>query len=234
MLDTYDNKNTINNSITTLSINSEKYPSLLKKIKSPPHTLYCKGDLSQVDFNKCLSIVGSREPTDYGVRVLEHLFKSLDRSITIVSGFMTGIDSLAHELALYHKMKTVAVLPCGINLEYPPRNRSLYRRILESGNSCIISEYPGSMYPLKWTFIKRNRILAGISLSTLIIEAALNSGSMTTATYAKDYNRSLLVIPGSIFSSKSIGCNYLIGRGGTIVNSSLEINKILTNLRLGI
>lgn len=222
------------NSITTLSLDSEKYPCLLKKIKSPPNVLYCKGNISEIDFTNCLSIVGSREPTDYGVRVLEHLFEKLDRSITIVSGFMTGIDALAHELALYYKMKTLAVLPCGINLEYPYKNKSLYHRILDSGNSCIISEYPGSMYPLKWTFIKRNRILAGISLGTLVVEAALNSGSMITAKYTKDYNRSLLVVPGSILSFKSIGCNTLIGRGGILVSSSEEINKILTNLRLSI
>ena len=233
MFTTNSSINPINNSINTLSINSDKYPPLLKKIKSPPHTLYCKGDLSKIDFNNCLSIVGSREPTEYGVRALEYLFEKLDRSITVVSGFMTGIDALSHELALYYKMKTVAVLPCGINLEYPYRNKNLYHRILNSGGG-IISEYPGSMYPLKWTFIKRNRILAGISLGTLVIEAALNSGSMVTAAYTKDYNRSLLVIPGSIFSSKSIGCNTLIGRGGALINSSLEINKILTNLRLGI
>jgi len=214
-----------------LSITDPLYPYNLKFIDTPPKHLYYKGTLTKTTFSKCLSIVGSRYASTYGISVLKHVFKTLDKSITIVSGFMTGIDTIAHNLAIDNGINTVAILPCGIDVIHPRSNYLLYEKLLNT-NNLILSEYAGSHPPLKWCYIKRNRLIAGLSLATLVVEASLNSGSLITANYSYKYKRPILAIPGSIFSSKSHGCNQLISSYGVGVSSGTEINEIIRENRI--
>lgn len=207
------------------------YPWRLRSIKDPPKCLYYKGTILNNTFDRCLSIVGSRAPTPYGIDVLKYLFKDLDRSLTIVSGFMTGIDYWAHKLALEMGMRTIAVMPCGISAIHPLKHHDLYMAILESHN-IIMSEYSGYISPRKWHYVKRNRIIAGLSSATLVVEASLHSGSLITADFCNKYNRNVLVIPGSIFSDKSSGCNRLLNSYGIAVSSSEDIARVLQIQRL--
>ena len=218
-----------------LNIDSEAYPKLLRDIAKPPKKLFYiyEKPLKKEIFNRCLSIVGSREISKYGKEVLDHLFKSLNRSTTIVSGFMTGVDSYAHTLALKYEMATVAILPCGLDIVYPQTNKVLYKEILSSGN-LLLSEHPFGMSPMKWTLSKRNRLIAGMSYATLVIEASINSGSLVSANYAHSFGRPVLVIPGSIFSTKSLGITYLINKYGIAVSSGEEINTLLNTYSMSL
>jgi DNA processing protein len=164
--------------------------------------------------------------TNYGKQVVEKIVGELAAAgITIVSGFMYGVDAEAHKTALGVGGRTIAVMPCGIDLISPEHQQDLYMEILNN-KGLVISEYEGTMAPLLWTYPKRNRIVAGLSKAVLIIEAGEKSGSLITAELAKKYNRKIFVVPGPITSENSKGIMQLIREGATAISSAQEILTI--------
>jgi DNA processing protein len=202
------------------------YPPFLKLIPDPPKELFFRGCPDGELFENCLAVVGSRKMSPYGERVVEYLFSELSPRIAIVSGFMYGVDAKAHSEALKKGLRTVAVLPCGLDFVYPREHADLYKSIENSGG-LLISEYEGSMGPRTWTYLRRNRIVAGLSKALLVIEASEKSGSLNTAELARLYNRNLLAVPGNIFSEVSKGCLQLIKSGAKPITSGFEINEIM-------
>lgn len=206
----------------------EAYPSRLKEIYDYPPILYVKGSLTPAD-EWCLAVVGTRRATVYGRQVTEEIVTDLARNnITIVSGLARGIDSIAHQAALEAGGRTIAALASGLDTIYPAENTSLARRIIENG--AIISEYPLGIKPKPDHFPRRNRILSGISLGTLVTEAGETSGALITANLALEQNRDVLAVPGSILSPASRGTNHLIQEGAKLVQNCQDILEEL-NLR---
>lgn len=215
--------------IKAISFDSPHYPAYLKEIPSAPYLLYMKGNY---DFNSApmIAIVGSRKFTAYGKQVALSLARDLAQAgITVVSGMAIGIDTFAHTGSLEAGGKTLAVL--GSSLEDrnigPRVNFNLSRNIINNG--ALISDYPLDTLATPRTFPARNRLMAGITLGTIIVEAAPASGTMITASMALDFNREVFAVPGSIFSPASVGTNQLIKNGAKIVNS---VNDILEELNL--
>ncbi len=206
-----------------IKINSDKYPQRLKEIKDPPGELYYKGNFNQDIFDKCLAVVGSRKMTKYGEKICTKLVSEIaSRGATIVSGFMYGMDATAHRAAVDVGGKTVAVMPCGIEKIHPSYQKDLYKDILKK-DGLILSEMPGKKGPAKWTYPKRNRIVAGLSQATLVVQAAKESGSLITANFAKDFDRQLFAVPGPLTSKVSIGTANLIKDGADIVTCAKDI-----------
>ena len=212
--------------IKKISLKNKNYPSILKKIKNPPKVLYYRGRLSQKILQKTLAIVGSRKITGYGQKVIDRFIPPLiAEEVTIISGFMYGVDSEAHINCLKYGGKTIAVFGCGLNHIYPPENKKLYLKILASGG-LVLSEYQSETKPQLWTFPQRNRIISGLTtLGVLIIEAGEKSGSLITARLAKEQNKPLWAVPGPITSSVSLGTNNLIKNNQA--KMALEANNIL-------
>ncbi len=207
--------------VNILTINDNEYPSSLKTIYDPPHVLYVKGNIMENDAI-AVAIVGSRSPTTYGKLVTEKISMELSvRGVTIVSGMARGIDSIAHKSAIAGGGRTIAVLGCGLNVIYPPENFKLMDEIISHG--AVISEFPMSARPDKMNFPQRNRIISGLSLGTLIVEAAEKSGSLITARHAIEQGREVFAIPGSINSPKSKGANRLIKSGAKLVEGAEDI-----------
>ncbi|MFA6492981.1 MAG: DNA-processing protein DprA [Patescibacteria group bacterium] len=212
--------------IEVLIYPDENYPKILKELPDPPGILYVRGKILEED-KLAIGVVGSRKYTSYGERVTRELVYPLaQRKITIISGLALGIDTLAHRAALEADGRTLAVLGCGLDQIYPSINIRLADKIL-SGAGAIISEFPLGMPALRHNFPIRNRIIAGLSLGTLVVEAALNSGSLLTATAAIDYNREVFAVPGSIFSESSQGTNKLIKMGARPTTSFEDILESL-------
>ena len=211
-----------------INLDNTKYPPLLREIPNPPKCLYYKGSLDERIFDKCLAVVGSRHMTGYGKKVIEYLFKTLSKDITIVSGFMSGVDVEAHEQALRFGLKTIAVMPCGIDHVYPRNQLNLYCKIISSGG-LILSEYCGDLNPEIWMYPRRNRIVAGISKATLVIEASCDSGSVMTANIANSFGRRVFAVPGSIFSALSKGKVQMCNEYAKSVDSSFSINKYMNS-----
>ncbi len=206
-----------------IDIENKEYPELLKKIKDPPKKLYYKGDWNSEIFENCLAVVGSRRMTTYGKRVAEQLVTKIAvTGITIVSGFMYGIDATAHRAALMSRGRTIAVMPCGANIIHPAYQEKLYNDILEN-KGLIISEFEDDFPPDIWTYPKRNRIVAGLSKTALIIEAGAKSGSLITANFAKEYGRKVFAVPGPITSSNSVGIIQLLKEGASIASSAKDV-----------
>lgn len=197
---------------------------LLSEIPKPPMHLYVRGALPPRG-TKCLAVVGSRNYTNYGRQVVEHLVSGLrGYPISIVSGLALGIDTLAHESALGAGLHTISVPGSGIDdsVIYPSRNKRLARRILESGG-VLLSEFPPTFQATQWSFPQRNRIMAGLSEATLLIEAGEKSGTLITARLAVDFNRELLVVPGNIFGENSRGVHQFLKLGATPVTSPEDV-----------
>ena len=210
--------------MNVVTINDKKYPKLLKKIgKDAPKQLYYKGNWDKDIFENCLAVVGSRRMTTYGKQVVEKIVTQLSGAgITIVSGFMYGVDAAAHKAALLAGGRTIAVMPCGIDLIHPEYQQDLYAEILNN-KGLVVSEYEGNMGPALWTYPQRNRIVVGLSKAALIIEAAEKSGSLITANWAKKFERKVFVVPGPITSENSKGIMQLIKEGATPVSSAEDI-----------
>lgn len=209
--------------IKMLLLSSHDYPNLLKEIPNPPYIIYMKGE---IDFNSrpTISIVGSRKYTEYGFRTVQSLARDLARAgIIIVSGMALGIDALAHRSAIDNDGLTVAVLGNGLDQEniYPKNNFNLSREICQNG--AIISDYPVGTPAGIGTFPARNRIIAGLSLGTLIIEAGEKSGTLITAGLALEFNREVFAVPGPIYSPQSFGTNKLIQSGAKLITSARDI-----------
>jgi len=205
-------------------IQENEYPKRLKEIgKDAPKHLYYKGTWDDEIFENCLAVVGSRLMTTYGRQVTEKIVgEAAMAGITIVSGFMYGVDAEAHKAALNVGGRTIAVMPCGIDLINPEYQQDLYMKILNH-QGLIISEYEGAMAPALWTYPRRNRIVAGLSQAVLIIEAGEKSGSLITANLAKKFKRKLFVVPGPITSENSKGISQLLKEGAEAVSSAQDI-----------
>lgn len=187
----------------------KNFPINLKKITPKVKKLFYKGNLSGNIFKRSLTVVGARKMTRYGERVIESLLPPLvEAGVTIISGFMYGVDQAAHKTALFYGGKTVAVLGWGIDWPVENTDKKLYSEIEKKG--LIVSEYVSDRKPQLWMFPRRNRIMAGLSEGVLVIEAAENSGSLITAAFARKYNKHLLSVPGPVTSAVSIGTNKLI------------------------
>lgn len=210
--------------IKIITLDSPDYPSLLKEIHNTPYILYVKGKIEFINSSALISIVGSRKYTSYGAQTAENFSRDLaNAGFTIVSGMALGIDTFAHRGALDSGGKTIAVLGNGLddNSLYPRNNFNLSREIIENG--ALISEYPTGTQAGPLTFPARNRIVAGLALGTLVIEAGEKSGALITAQMALDSNREVFSVPGPIFSPQSLGTNYLIKKGAKLAMSVKDI-----------
>ena len=205
-----------------------QYPQQLKNIYYPPLILYVLGDLDEND-SQSISIVGTRTATDYGKSMVTKFTTSLvKQKITIVSGMARGIDSIAHKTVIKENGRTLAIIGSGLDVIYPPENKKLFRDITEQG--AVISEFPLGTKPDAQNFPKRNRIIAGISLGTLVVETRNNGGAMQTAKHALDQNKEVFAIPGNLTSEQSNGTNTLIQRNGAKLVT--EPDDILVELQL--
>ena len=192
-----------------ITINDDVYPECLKEISNPPLKLYYKGNLDLLKEERLIAVVGTRNPSSYGKLCCEYMVKKMtSANITIVSGFAKGIDSIAHKTSLLTGGKTIAVIASGLDIVYPASNLSLYREIEEKG--LILSEYEAGVKPFKSNFPQRNRIIAGLSKGTIVVESKDRGGSLITADLALEFNRDVYAVPGDVFSEYSKGCNNLI------------------------
>lgn len=203
------------------------YPALLKEIRDYPKELYYIGDPKLLE-EKCVSIVGSRKTNQYGRSTAYSFGKALgQRSITVVSGMAVGIDTCAHEGALQEKGNTAAVLACGLDLCYPPRNRELKGKIESAG--IVLSEYPPGTAAQRYYFPQRNRIISGLSPLTVVVQAGNRSGALITAELAADQGRDVGAVPGNIDSEYNLGSNKLLREGAfalTGVQDLLEASGV--------
>ena len=213
--------------VKALTCEDPSYPPRLKEIYDYPPVLYIRGSLLPRD-DPYLAVVGTRKPTTYGRQVTEEIVADLARSkITIVSGLARGIDSIAHRAALDSGGETIAVFASGLDIVYPADNVKLAQAIIEHG--AVVSEYPPGVRPKADNFPLRNRIMSGLSLGVLVVEAGERSGALITAHQAVEQNRDVFAIPGSVLSPSSRGCNRLIQEGAKLVSSC---NDILEELNL--
>ncbi len=218
-------------SMTTISIKDKNYPKLLKEIEDRPNVLYLKGEI--LPNETCFAIVGTRRSSFYGKQAAWEIAGDLaEAGLTIVSGLAPGIDTFCHRAVLEKNKRTIAVLGTGLDEKsiYPRTNLRLAEKIIETGG-CLISEYPIGTPGSKFTFPARNRIISGLSLGVLVIEAKQKSGALITAAWAKKQNRKVFAVPGSIYSSNSKGCHCLIKQGAKLVENA---NDILRELNLGL
>jgi DNA processing protein len=207
--------------INYVTIWDKNYPSLLKRIADPPVILFYKGRIKD-EGRKRIAVVGMRNPSQYGKSVTAEIVGQLVMwNISIVSGLARGIDSIAHHTAIRGGGETIAVLGCGIDKCYPPENSKLFEEIEKTG--LILSEYFMGTEPDAANFPKRNRIISGLSLGTLVIEAGERSGALISALFALNQNREVFAIPGHINNPKSMGTNRLIKQGAKLVQSVEDI-----------
>lgn len=216
--------------IRLLTDENSDYPPLLKQINDPPLWLFTKG--TPPDWSRpTLTVVGSRQPTAYAKEAIKQILPDqLAGQLTIVSGLAYGVDKLAHLRAIEANAPTIAVLAGGLDRIYPQSHTSLADEIISKGGA-LLSEYPPLDRPQPYKFPVRNRILAGLSRATIVVEAKIRSGSLTTSRSALDYNREVLAVPGEITKELSEGPNFLIKRGATLVDSP-ELIAELYGLKL--
>jgi len=211
-----------------LTLADPRYPALLKEVATPPTVLYMRGKLLDEDAAS-VAIVGTRRVTDYGREVTRRLAGDLaGAGVTIVSGLAAGVDGVAHAAAMDAGGRTIGVLGCGIDRMYPAAHRALGVRMLEHG--AILSEHPPGVAPDARFFPARNRIVAGMTLGTIVVEAPLKSGALITSQMAGEYGRDVFAVPGNVFSDASAGCHELL-RQGAILTANAE--DVLRGLRLG-
>ncbi|MDX1708076.1 MAG: DNA-processing protein DprA [Desulfobacterales bacterium] len=210
---------------SVICLTDASYPSLLRQIPDPPPLLYVSGTLAGGRHN--IAVVGSRHATQYGISATQRLCADLAASgLTIVSGMALGIDTAAHQGALAGKGRTVAVLGSGFNYIYPAENRALFKRITETG--AVISEFALDTEPEPHNFPVRNRIISGMSMGCVVVEASRRSGSLITARLAAEQNREVFAVPGSIHSFKSAGTHTLIKQGAKLVENAQDVLEELT------
>jgi DNA processing protein len=215
--------------IKIISYWDETYPKFLKEISKPPIAIYCKGNLTD---DKSIAIVGTRKSDKKSSDIARRLSSELSQAgFTIVSGMAIGIDREAHLGALKNNGSTIGVLANGIDIVYPAYNKDIYSAILTSGKSCLISEYPPGIFAGKWTFVRRNRIISGLALGTVIVKAAKQSGALITAQHALEQNREVFVCPGFAFDSSYEGCNELIKSGAILVSGTEDILRELSDYK---
>ena len=204
-----------------LTQDDEDYPPSLREIYDPPIVLYVKGTLNAKDKNS-VAIVGSRQTTHYGLEVARKFGYQLAYvGVTVVSGGARGIDTSAHQGAINAKGRTVAVLGTGINIIFPSENAELFERIAENG--AVVTQFPFNRQADKQSFPIRNRIVAGMTLGTVVVEANLTSGALITANFATEYGRQIFAVPGRIDSPRSKGCHELIKKGAKLCEGAEDI-----------
>lgn len=215
-----------------ICIDDEDYPPLLKQIADPPSLLFIKGRLETLSI-PAIAIVGSRSATPTGLKLSYEFGQALaEKNIIIASGMAMGVDGAAHTGALaarnQHQLNTIAVVGTGVDVIYPNRHRTLYQDIVRQG--CVVSEFWPSTPPVAPNFPKRNRIISGLSMGTLVVEAGRKSGSLITARLATEQDREVFAIPGSVLSNQSQGCHDLIKSGATLVTSIEDIFEELSTI----
>jgi DNA processing protein len=201
--------------IDVLTILDQEYPHVLRAINNPPPLLYIKGTLKRED-ELAIAIVGSRASTYYGKRQAEKFSRNLvKRGFTIVSGMARGIDTVAHDAAIQEGGRTIAFLGSGINVVYPKENRQLMQRIIENG--AVLTEFPLDTEPIAVNFPQRNRLISGMSLGIVVIEATLRSGTFITVKWALDQGKEVFALPGDTVRKTSMGTNKLIQQGAKLI-----------------
>lgn len=214
------------NNIKFTFITDAAYPENLKYIPCPPPILYYKGELSR-DYNMGISVVGSRKCTDYGKAACEELVRDLSYyKIPIISGLALGIDGIAHRTAIENKNKTIGILGNGLDQIYPKRHKGLYSKMEVGG--CILSEFPMGSDPKPFNFPQRNKIISGIGLGVLVIEAQEKSGTLLTVSAACEQGKDVFAVPGNIFAHASRGTNKLIQDGAKLVLGVEDIVEEIT------
>lgn len=218
-------------SVNLITIIDDEYPELLKKISSPPSVLYVLGDTEAINVPS-VGIVGTRNPSLYGRAMAKKFSYGLaQRGVCVVSGLALGIDTEAHSGALLGKGRTTAVVGSALDCLYPKDNTELARNIIRSGGA-VVSEYPFGVSGNRYTFPMRNRIISGLSRGVLVVEAALNSGSLITAEQAMEQNRPVMAIPGRLDSELSAGTNRLIADGARLVETVDDVLEEMEGMRL--
>lgn len=211
--------------IQVITWEEEAYPSLLRQIDQPPPVLYIKGEYLPED-ELAVAVVGTRRVSAYGKQVAEELAAFLARNqVTVVSGLARGTDAVAHQSALREGGRTLAILGCGVDLIYPPEHVKLAEEI--TANGALISDYPPGTPPESSNFPPRNRIISGLSLATIVIEAGETSGALITASFAADQGREVLAVPGNIHSPNSKGVNRLIQSGARPLLNPADVLEAL-------
>lgn len=219
------------NDIKVLTLEDDNYPAALKNIYAPPPVIYIKGNLLKSD-EKAISIVGTRKASHYGKEIARKLAYELAAlGITIVSGMATGIDAAAHNGALEAGGRTLAVFGCGVDVIYPSINKQLAEKIETSG--ALVSEFPMGADPDKGSFPRRNRVIAGLSMGTIVIEGHYTSGAMITAKYALDQGREVFAVPGNVELDQSKGPHWLIKNGAKLVESVDDVLEEFNMTRPG-
>jgi DNA processing protein len=211
--------------IDIVSINDEEYPNALKQIEDSPIIIYKRGSLRRDD-RFAIAVVGSRRPTEYGLRVTDIIAGELaEAGFTIVSGLARGIDTQAHKAALLRGGRTIAVLGSGIDIPYPPENLGLMRRIERSG--AVITEFPPGTKPERGNFPVRNRIISALAMGVLVVEAPSDSGALITARFAMEQGKEVFAVPGMITTGSFQGVHSLLKQGATLVESASDIIREL-------
>jgi DNA processing protein len=225
--------------INIISFTDDIYPQSFRELYDSPIILFTKGDLSILkNFDYFISIVGTRNPTEYGKNIMKKLFalvlkkvsteeKGFNKKISIVSGLALGIDSFAHKISLESEVPTIAILGNGINYHYPPSNKNLQNQIGQKG--LIISEYFPTEKPHPGYFPRRNRLIGSLGKKIIVVEGSEKSGSLITAYFALNYGKDIFVFPGNIFSRYSQGCNRLIKEGASPIISFNDLENIFTS-----
>ncbi|MEW6067927.1 MAG: DNA-processing protein DprA [Nitrospirota bacterium] len=217
--------------IRAVSFNEPSYPEMFREMEDAPVVIYTKGEIQPQD-RYAIAIVGSRKPTYYGSSVTEKISEELaSMGFTIVSGMARGIDALSHKGALRAGGRTVAVLGSGVDIPYPAENKILMDKIANFG--CVISEFPPGTPPNKENFPRRNRLISGLSLGVLVVEATSDSGSLITAGYALEQGKEVFAVPGNVTSPTSEGTNELIKKGAILVRHSEDIIEELAPVLKG-
>ncbi len=206
-----------------------EYPDNLKEIYDPPAMLFVRGGFLEQD-NGSVAVVGTRNPTRYGVEMTQRISSDLARAgITLTSGLARGIDTVCHRTALEQGARTIGVLGCGINVAYPRENKSLIEEMSRLG--AVVSEFRPGVVPHPTNFYRRNRIISGLSKCVLVVEAAKNSGSLITARHAIDQNRDVFAVPGSVMNKRSEGPHSLLKQGAGLAESADDIVQALSQSR---
>ncbi len=209
-----------------------EYPEALEVLTDPPPVLFVRGTLTPED-SRSIGMVGSRHATPYGRATAERLARELaEQGVTIISGGAVGIDASSHRGALSGGGRTLAFLGCGLDVDYPRDNRSLFEQILQNG--AMISENPLGAQPEAWRFPARNRLISAMSLAVLVVEAPKQSGALITARYAADQGRAVLAVPGNIDRPSSEGCNDLLKEGATLITETLDVLRAVNLLPVSV
>ena len=218
--------------IVPLTLLDDGYPSNLRQVADPPPVLFTRGSMMPVD-GTAVALVGTRRATAYGKAVAERLTRDLARSgVTLVSGLAKGIDTVVHHAALEAGGRTIAVMGNGLDQVYPAENGGLAHKIVEAGAGALVSEFAPGIPPDAVNFPRRNRIISGLSLVTVILEAGERSGALITADFALEQGRDVLAVPGNIFSPTCAGTNQLLKQGATPVTSAEDILDVLNSTML--